>query len=136
MEPWRGLDYRADPLGRWLARAAREGEIWLARAAAAGPISGIIVVQGGFLLGSFVALVAVKPEQAGRGVGRALMEHVQRRVFARRRWLYVSADSGNRRALGFYRELGFKRVGRLPDLIRAGRDEILLRLGAPGAAVS
>jgi ribosomal protein S18 acetylase RimI-like enzyme len=46
----------------------------------------------------------------------------------------VSADSDNRPALGFYRKLGFARVGRLPDLIKPGRVEVLLRKGADGAA--
>jgi len=51
-----------------------------------------------------------------------------------KRWLYVSADSGNRAALAFYRRLGFARVARLPDLIRAGSTEILLRQGRDHAA--
>jgi ribosomal protein S18 acetylase RimI-like enzyme len=43
--------------------------------------------------------------------------------------LFVSADAGNRAALAFYRKLGFERVGRLPDLVKPGRVEILLRKG-------
>ena len=30
IEPWRGLGYRAAPLGRYLARLARAGEVWVA----------------------------------------------------------------------------------------------------------
>lgn len=130
MEPWRGLGYRAAPLGRWLSRmAAGDGETWLARDGARGAVAGLVVVQDGVLLGGFVALIAVKASEAGRGIGRALMAHVQQRVFAERRWLYVSADSGNRDALRFYRKLGFSRVGRLPELIGPGRVEVLLRKG-------
>ena len=129
MEPWRGLGYRAAPLGRWLSRMAGEGEAWVARDGARGAVSGLVVVQDGVLLGGFVALIAVKAAAAGQGIGRALMEQIERRVLAERRWLYVSADSGNREALRFYRKLGFARVGRLPDLIRPGRVELLLRKG-------
>jgi ribosomal protein S18 acetylase RimI-like enzyme len=57
------------------------------------------------------------------------MEHVAARVFAKRPWLFVSCDSANLRALAFYRKLGFERVGRLPDLIKPKRTELLLRLG-------
>ena len=32
IEPWRGLGYSAAPLGRYLARMAKEREVWLARA--------------------------------------------------------------------------------------------------------
>ncbi len=131
IEPWAGLGYRAQPLGRWLARAARARGVWGARGARAGTLDGVIVVETPFLLGGFIALLAVRPEAAGRGLGRALVEQARHQVFtvAGKRWLYVSADSGNRAALAFYRKLGFTRVGRLPDLIRAGNTELLLREG-------
>jgi ribosomal protein S18 acetylase RimI-like enzyme len=130
IEPWRGLGYSAAPLGRYLGRMAKEREVWLARGAGrAAPPLGLVVVQDGFLLGAFVSLLAVRPEAAGQGVGRALMEHVAARVFARRSWLFVSCDSANARALSFYRKLGFERVGRLPDLIKPKRVELLLRKG-------
>jgi len=136
IEPWRGLGYRAAPLGRWLARGARDQEIWLARAPGAARsgdagVEGILVLETPFLLGGFIALLAVRPESAGRGIGRALVAQAQQRIFVAggKRWLYVSADGANRPALAFYRKLGFARVGRLPDLIRPGRTEILLRRG-------
>ena len=130
IEPWRGLGYSAAPLGRYLGRMAKEREVWLARGASgSAPPLGLVVVQDGFLLGAFVSLLAVRPEAAGQGVGRALMEHVAARVFAGRPWLFVSCDSANARALAFYRKLGFARVGRLPDLIKPKRVEILLRKG-------
>jgi ribosomal protein S18 acetylase RimI-like enzyme len=129
LEPWRGLGYRAAPLGRWLGRMARDHEVWVARAGARAPAAAIAVVQDGFLLGGFVGLLAVRPEASGAGLGSRLMEHVAARVLGRRRWLYVSCDGRNRGALRFYRRLGFGRVGRLPDLVAPGRVEILLRRG-------
>jgi ribosomal protein S18 acetylase RimI-like enzyme len=130
MEPWRGLGYKAPPLGKYLGRMAREREVWAARGPGrAGAVLGMVVVQDGFLLGGFVSLLAVRPEAIGQGVGRALMEHVAARTFASRAWLFVSCDSANPAALAFYRKLGFLRVGRLPDLIKPGRVEVLLRKG-------
>ncbi|HTA18723.1 MAG TPA: GNAT family N-acetyltransferase [Polyangia bacterium] len=130
IQPWRGLGYEAAPLGRYLARMAKEREVWLARAEGRrGAPLGLVVVQDGFLLGGFVSLLAVTPEASGQGVGRALMEHVAARVFESRSWLFVSCDSSNARALTFYKKLGFARVGRLPDLIKPKRVEILLRRG-------
>jgi ribosomal protein S18 acetylase RimI-like enzyme len=131
IEPWRSLGYAPAPLGRYLARMAREREVWLARQEKGGgkrgaPL-GIVVVQDGFLLGGFVSLLAVRPEASGRGVGSALMEHVAARIFRARNWLFVSCDAGNPGALAFYRKLGFERVGRLPDLVKTGRVELLLR---------
>jgi ribosomal protein S18 acetylase RimI-like enzyme len=133
LEPWRGLGYRADALGRYLARKARAQGVWVVRTAAKGPPLGIVVADDGVLLGGFIALLAVRPEAGGQGLGRALVEHVATRTFAARRWLYVSSDGNNAAALRFYRKLGFSRVGRLPDLVREGRTEILLRKPAPSA---
>jgi ribosomal protein S18 acetylase RimI-like enzyme len=130
MEPWLGLGYRPDALGRYLARKARARGVWVVRATAKGPPLGIVVVDDGVLLGSFIALLAVRPEASGQGLGRALVEDVAARTFAARRWLYVSCDGNNAAALRFYRNLGFLRVGRLPDLVRQGRTEILLRKSA------
>ncbi len=133
IEPWRGLGYSAAPLGRYLGRMAREREVWIARSAKetrrGAPPLGLVVVQDGFLLGGFVSLLAVRPDAAGQGVGRALMEHVAARVFTKRLWLFVSCDAANGRALSFYRKLGFQRVGRLPDLVKPKRVEVLLRKG-------
>jgi ribosomal protein S18 acetylase RimI-like enzyme len=127
IEPWRSLGYRGPRLGAWLARMAGQGAVRVAGAGAA--LRGIIVVQPGVLLGDFIALVAVPPSHAGQGVGRALVEDAAARTFRRRRWLYTSSDARNRAAAGFYRSLGFVRVGRLPDLVQTGRVEILWRRG-------
>jgi ribosomal protein S18 acetylase RimI-like enzyme len=134
IEPWLGLGYSAAPLGRYLGRMAREREVRIARQETGAPRRGteplgLVVVQDGFLLGAFVSLLAVRPEASGQGVGRVLMEDVAARVFKSRAWLFVSCDAANPRALSFYRKLGFERVGRLPDLIKPKRVELLLRKG-------
>jgi ribosomal protein S18 acetylase RimI-like enzyme len=133
-DPWRALGYKAIPLGRWLSRKARAGQV---RAAFAqnedaeeddDEVVGLIVVQPEVLLGHFIALLAVVPSAAGRGIGRALIDDAHRRAAkAGARWLFTSSDTDNRAAAAFYRKCGFVRVGRLPDLVRAGRTEILWR---------
>ena len=87
----------------------------------------VILIAVNFLLGTFIALLAVRPQAAGQGVGRALVERIARQTFAHRRWLYVSSDSKNRLAARFYRKFGFSRVARLPDLVCEKRLEILWR---------
>ncbi len=131
MDPWRELGYGAQSLSTFLRRQADEKQVWVAAQGRPATVSGVLVLQPGVLLGQFVALLAVRPEVAGMGIGGALMNEAEKRTFADRRWLFVSADASNHSALRFYRKRGFVRVGRLPDLVRAGRDEILLRKPRP-----
>lgn len=131
MEPWRSLGYRAAPLGRYLRKMARARCVLAVEDA--GEIAGMVVFQSDFLLGHFIALLAVRPQAAGKGIGRALVARVERDTYKSRRWLYVSSDGGNRGAASFYRKLGFVRVARLPGLIRDDRCEILWRKRRPEA---
>jgi ribosomal protein S18 acetylase RimI-like enzyme len=128
MEPWASMGYRAAPLGRWLGRCARTGGVLLAES---DDVLGVIVFQPDFLLGNFISLLAVRPQAAGQGVGRALVARVEKATFKKRRWLYVSSDSANQSAARFYKKLGFSRVARLPGLISESRTEILWRKPRP-----
>ena len=137
IEPWRSLGYRAAALGRYLGRLARAGDVWVVRRRRVGgaPLA-VVVATDGFLLGGFIALLAVKPDASGQGVGAALVAHVEALLRPRRRWLFTSCDAGNGAALRFYRRLGFRRVGRLPDLVSRGRVELLLRKPIAADALS
>ena len=127
LEPWLSLGYSAAGLARFLRRGATSGGVLVATAGARGRVVGILALQEGVLLGNFVSLLAVRSDAGGAGIGRALVAAAEARTRPARRWLFVSADADNAAALGFYRKLGFRRVGRLPDLVREGRLEILLR---------
>ncbi len=129
MEPWLSLAYARAPLARYLRRMARARHVLIARERE--QVLGILVFQPEFLLGRFIALLAVRPDAAGRGVGRALVAAVEEETFESRRWLWVSSDSRNTAAARFYCKLGFSRVARLPDLIREDRNEILWRKQRP-----
>jgi ribosomal protein S18 acetylase RimI-like enzyme len=127
LQPWRSLGYQAAPLHRYLRRMARTDRALVAEEN--GEVAGILVFQPDFLLGQFVALLAVRPEAAGQGVGRALMARIEKTALRKKRWLWVSSDGDNEAAARFYKKLGFVRVARLPDLIRDGRSEVLWRKG-------
>jgi ribosomal protein S18 acetylase RimI-like enzyme len=129
IEPWLSMGFRSAPLGRWLFRRARARCLLAATHKRA--VLGILVFQPDFLLGTFIALLAVRPQAAGQGVGRALVERVEQATFAHRRWLYVSSDSKNLAAARFYKKLGFERVARLPDLVCENHVEILWRKKRP-----
>jgi len=127
IDPWLSLGYSAAALARWLGRSARAQQVLVTGQ----PVAAIIVVQPDVLLGNFIALLAVRPEAAGQGLGRGLIDHVARLTWKKRRWLYVSSDDANRPAAKFYRRVGFERVARIPDLVRQGRVEVLWRMRRP-----
>src|SRR5687768_11458273 len=87
LEPWLGLGYSAAGLGRFLARAARAGQVLVidGHTARARP-AGVMVLQPNVLLGSFVSLLAVRPDVARQGLGRALLAAAEARTFSDRRW--------------------------------------------------
>jgi len=127
IDPWLSLGYSEAALARWLGRSARAKQVLVT----GDPPQAIIVVQPDVLLGNFIALLAVRPEDSGKGLGRALIDHVARMTWKKRRWLYVSSGAENRPAAAFYRRVGFERVARIPDLVRQGRVEILWRMARP-----
>ncbi len=129
MEPWRSLGFERAKLARYLRRMAGTGQVLAAQEK--GSVVAVVVFQPDFLLGRFIALLAVRPESAGRGIGHGLVARVERETFKTRRWLYVSSDSANRAASRFYGRIGFSRVARLPGLLRDGRTEILWRKERP-----
>jgi ribosomal protein S18 acetylase RimI-like enzyme len=129
IEPWLSLGYKQATLARYLRRMARARQVLVAQEQRG--VLGILVYQPDFLLGRFIALLAVKPESAGQGIGRALVAAVEQEAFETRRWLYVSSDSRNGPAARFYRKLGFSRAARLPGLLRDDRSEILWRKQRP-----
>lgn len=129
IEPWLSLGYQRANLGRYLRRMARAKQVLVAEDK--GDVLGILVHQPDFLLGRFIALLAVRPKAGGRGLGSALVARIEKETFKTRRWLYVSSDSANLPAARFYKKLGFARAARLPGLIREGRTEILWRKGRP-----
>ena len=129
MEPWLSLGYRRASLARYLRRMARADQVLVAEES--GQVKGVLVYQPDFLLGQFIALLAVRPEAGGKGTGRALVARIEQQTFKTRRWLYVSSDSANPPAARFYKKLGFARAARLPGLIADGRTEILWRKQRP-----
>ncbi len=83
-------------------------------------------LEGTFLLGGYLKLLAVRPEFQGLGLGRRLLENLEERVSARSRHLFLLVTHDNGRAIRFYEHLGYRLVGRLPRLVLQGADELIL----------
>lgn len=101
------------------------GRAWVVRT------RGVVVA---FLLARIVAdeaellLVAVRPEQRRRGLGRALLDALDaegRAAGVASTFLEVAA--GNAGAIALYRARGYVEVGRRPNYYGANNDAVLMR---------
>ena len=125
IDPWRSLGYRAGALERYWQRpdggAARLGVLLN------GHCAGALCVRPRWLRGPFLELLCLLPTAQGEGRGGRILNWLATTAAALGPNLWTSVDSGNGRALAFYRRHGFAEAARLPKLLAPDRDELLLR---------
>jgi [ribosomal protein S18]-alanine N-acetyltransferase len=122
-EPWVTLGIGYERSLNLLGNVTRER--FLARVA--GEPAGFLMIsmQGAFV--GYVQLLGVAPAFRGRGVGKALVEYAERRIFRETPNVFICVSDFNPEAQGFYAKMGYQKVGELTDFIVAGHAEILLR---------
>lgn len=126
IDPWARLGIDAGAMARVLAGRQDCSQRFAVRRQAQ-PVAAL-ALRHPFLYGPYVELLAVLPEAQGQGIGSRLLDWVSaetRLVGGRNVWL--AASSFNAEALAFYRRCGFVEVGPMPDLVRPGFTELLLR---------
>ena len=99
---------------------------------------GLVLVRPAGVAGApYIVSIAVAPGLRSRGVGAALLEHVERTYRGRSHHLFLCVSSFNPRARQFYERHGFQAVGTLKAFLIEDADEILMykRL-APAASPS
>jgi ribosomal protein S18 acetylase RimI-like enzyme len=107
--------------------AGRAGEI--AVAVEGGRVLGFVWfrVEGTFHHSGYVRWIAVAPESRSRGVGERLMRHAENRIFRGDPNVFLTVSDFNTRAQAFYRRLGYRRVGAIPEYVVPGITEYLYR---------
>ncbi|MEO8165539.1 MAG: GNAT family N-acetyltransferase [Betaproteobacteria bacterium] len=122
-EPWvtLGIDY-ARSLSL-LSNPTRERFL----AQHAGEPAGFLVIsmQGAFV--GYVQLLGVAAALRGQGIGRALIDYAEQRIFRDTPNVFICVSDFNHDAQRFYARMGYQRVGAFPDFIVVGHAEILLR---------
>lgn len=78
-------------------------------------------------LAGYVQSVCVRPDQRSRGLGTALIEWVEDRVYRESPNVFLCVSSFNGRARRLYERLGYEVVGELSAFIVRGHDEVLYR---------
>ncbi len=124
-DPWKRLGYTAVHWERLFTPLppGREGYI----IEQDGTVAGLALLRRQFLFGDYLELLAIAPSTQRKGLGRALLSHLERIVFTRSTNLFACVSDFNTSARQFYEQSGYLEVGPLPDLLMPGTAELLLR---------
>ena len=122
-EPWVTLGTGYERSLTFLSSDARER--YLARVA--GEPAGFLMIsmQGAFV--GYIQLLGVARNFRGRGIGTALIEFAEQRIFRETPNVFICVSDFNQEAQGFYARMGYQKVGELKNFIVAGHAEFLLR---------
>src|SRR4030095_9546023 len=86
---------------------------------------GMIILQDQGLAGSpYIKSIAVKKEHRNKGIGKLLLEFAEDKYHPSSRFIFLCVSSFNNRALKFYQENGYKKVGALEDYIAKRHSEL------------
>ena len=124
-EPWKTLGYGEtdwtklfDPLP-----AGRDGFVIESDR----DLAGFALLRQKFLMGDYLELLVIAPAARGKGLGSALLTHLEGLVFARAKNLFACVSDFNKDARKFYGKNGYQELGPMPNFLIPGSSEILLR---------
>jgi [ribosomal protein S18]-alanine N-acetyltransferase len=82
-------------------------------------------LKGDFV--GYLKTLCVAPESRGSGIGTALVQFVEERIFRDHANVFILSSSFNPRARALYERLGYQFIGELKDYVVRGHSEMLLR---------
>jgi ribosomal protein S18 acetylase RimI-like enzyme len=89
---------------------------------------GLVLVRPAGVAGApYIVSIAAAPGFRSRGVGAALLDHVERAYRGRARHVFLCVSSFNPRARLFYERHGFEAAGTLKAFLIEEADEILMQ---------
>ncbi len=124
-EPWTTLGYSQDDWNRIFCPLPTGRDSYVIEDG--GRVAGIAIVKQKFLLGDYLELLGIAPWGQGKGLGAALVRHIESIVFGRTKNLFACVSDFNHRARVFYNKQGFQEIGPMPNFLIPGSAEILLR---------
>ncbi len=90
------------------------------------PVGFVLIHPHGFLGSPYIAVLAVVAALRSRGAGAQLLRFAEAQ-FSGSRHVYLCVSSFNVRALRFYEQRGYERVGEIPDFVADGFSELLMQ---------
>jgi ribosomal protein S18 acetylase RimI-like enzyme len=92
-----------------------------------GRLEGFAIIQLAGTFRGYIQTLCVNGERRGMGLGTKLLEFCQERILKISPNLFICVSDFNQEALKLYERFGFRKIGELPDFLRPGLTEILLR---------
>ena len=90
-------------------------------------IAGFTILQTAGSFRGYIQTLCTAPRFRGSGVGTQLLQYCEERVSAYSPNLFICVSEFNKGALKLYLNFGFKQVGSIPDFVKEGYTELLLR---------
>ncbi len=79
-----------------------------------------VVNNGCFRKFTYLSVIAVKRDDRGKGIGTALIRKFEEIGFEKANRVFLLVSDFNKKAQTFYKKLGYKKVGEIPDLFKPG----------------
>lgn len=89
-------------------------------------------LAGAFYRFPYLLNIAVKKDLREKGIGKKLLAFFEAKGFAKASKLFLLVSDFNVEAKRFYQDRGYKEVGVIPDLVKAGVAEHIMMKTKPG----
>jgi ribosomal protein S18 acetylase RimI-like enzyme len=122
-EPW--IILKRDLQGCHEAMRGSNKEVYVCRDGE--NLLGFIVLQMAGVLKGYIQSICVSPETRGSGLGTALIQFAEKRIFSVSPNAFMLVSAFNEKAASLYHRLGYEKIGTLKNFVIDGLDEFLLR---------
>lgn len=90
-------------------------------------IAGFAILQVCGTFKGYIQSLCVSEKHRSKGFGKMLLQFCEERILKISPNIFICVSSFNKGAIRLYYEFGFKLVGELPDFVKQGLTELLLR---------
>lgn len=86
-----------------------------------------VAEKGAFNRSAYIMLIGVDPLKQSRGIGKILLEETEKYLITKSADVFLTVSDFNTGAQKFYSSMGYKTVGAIPDYVKPGITEIIMR---------
>ena len=122
-EPWLTLGLTFEQVLQRLSDPTREIHVAIRET----QVIGVLILFLAGPLNGYIQTIAVHPDWRCRGIGTQMIQWAEERIFRQSPNVFLLVSSFNAHAQELYERLGYRRVGELPDFVKTGCSEILMR---------